>query len=166
MRRHEPLSIAMLATLALAGSLTLGGCFLLPAADSGSVSTDEASSSAEDSGDSATEEEGSTSSGDSLDLPDGFPDIVPLVDGPVVVSEDLGTGWAVWVEVEDATAQFEEAGTLLEDAGFTEEDSFGNAEAGYYASFSRDIYQVQLTAADDMADDSGPVVAYTIYRTA
>ncbi len=179
---RDPALIVLVAGLGLASSLLLGGCSLLPniselAKDKGSSSErsttgdgEEDTGSDSDGSDASDDQSGDPDSsdpgsGDSLALPDGMPDDIPIIDGTIVTSEDLGTGWAVWVSVADATDGFHAAEDQLTDAGFTEDVSLGNATDGWYASFSGDDYGLQLTAKDDNGDDLGPVVSYTVYAT-
>ena len=169
-KRHPSL-IAVVAALGLASCLALGGCALLPAALGGKTGTPTDGSargqSTEDAGgpsgapdESAGEDAGP---GVSLVLPANLPGDIPIIDGTIVVSEDLGTGWAIWVAVADATDGYHEAEQQLAGAGFTEDATMGNAADGWYSSFSRADYGVQLTAKDDSGDAAGPIVAYTIY---
>lgn len=174
--KRDPALIAMVAGLGLVSSMLLGGCAFLPgAAVQNRVSPTDSSpgdpsSSAQgtgDGGDSADAPEesgdGDAGSDDSLARPANLPDDLPIIDGTVVVSEDLGTGWAIWIAVPDATDGYHEAEQQLAGAGFTEDATMGNAADGWYSSFSRADYGVQLTAKDDSGDAAGPIVAYTIY---
>jgi len=96
----------------------------------------------------------------SLDLPEGFPADVPLLDGDVVVSTDLGTGWVVWIHSIDAASDFAAASEVLTAAGF--ENTVTTAEGdSFFASFTNDKYQIQLTAGDDPT--YGVSVGYTVY---
>jgi hypothetical protein len=95
-----------------------------------------------------------------LAVPKTFPAAVPLLDGEIVVSNDLGTGWVVWIGSDDAANDFAAASELLTAAGF--ENTVTNSETdNYFASFTSEAYQVQLTAGDDPT--YGVSIGYTVY---
>ncbi|WP_370249515.1 hypothetical protein [Nocardioides sp.] len=104
--------------------------------------------------------DGSFSTGS--DLPDGFPADVPLVDGEVqfgmATDENGQEGYAVSIEVDaDPDAALAEAGGLLEDAGYTGDDSLG-AGGG---NFSNGTYNVFVFATAN-PDTSGSIVQYAV----
>lgn len=81
-------------------------------------------------------------------VPSGFPESVPLVDGTVIGgAAGGGAGWTVVIQP-DSVDRFAEAQTALEGAGFTTNASNADA-ASAFGSFSGAEYNVQLTFATD-----------------
>ena len=136
---------------ALAVTLALAGC-----------ATEEPAPKSTSAGTATPIESGPATStpAPSLDLPKNFPSDIPLLDGEVVVSNDLGTGWVVWIHSIDAASDFAAASEVLTTAGF--ENTVTTAEGdSYFATFTSAKYQIQLTAGDDPT--YGMSVGYTIY---
>lgn len=109
---------------------------------------------------------GPTASGDEADaieLPDNFPtDDVPLIDGDILVANDLSGGWSVWVASNDVANDFAAATELLVAVGY--ENTVTNSDGeSFFGTFSGEKYQVQVTAGDDPT--YGTAVTYTIYPT-
>jgi hypothetical protein len=147
-RRATPVFIA---GLSLAASLILSGCSVT--APGNGVYGAAATPSANATDDAAQ---------GPAELPATFPSDFPLIERDLVVSYDLGTGWAVWVKSDHPGADFEAASNLLTAAGYVNDQSVTN-DTGSFGSFSKGALQVQLTAGDDA--QYGNTVAYTIYRT-
>jgi hypothetical protein len=157
--------------LATAASLSLSGCFALPnlvgGGNGGSTGggTSGGSSGGGQSGQSGGDQSGTTTTppdsdqlGELAGLPTDFPTAeIPLVDGPVVLGINLGTGWTVIVSVDDLAAGYRDASQRLESAGYSvlaESES----STGSFGAFENDTYQVQVTASD--APDYGLTVTY------
>ena len=141
----------IVAAVAIAVSLALAGCASEPPAPestSAGTATPIESSSA------------TSTPSESLDLPKDFPKDIPLLDGDVVVSNDLGTGWVVWLHSIDAASDFAAASEVLTAAGFENTVTTADGDA-FFAAFTNDAYQIQLTAGDDPT--YGVSVGYTVY---
>lgn len=93
-------------------------------------------------------------------LPANFPRDVPVIDGPVLVAVDLGTGWALWIGVEDPALAFAQATSALDAAGFDRIAVLSGTTS--LASYSSAAYSVQLLARDDPIH--GNSISYTITR--
>ncbi|MFD0806391.1 hypothetical protein ACFQ0K_09870 [Nocardioides caeni] len=97
-------------------------------------------------------------------LPDDFPDEIPLVDGTILsgvaVDEAGGRGWSVAVQVDtDAQGAVEEAARLLEEAGF---ELVTEIQAGVPgAQLTNDTWGVVIAAYEDTSTDTA-VVGYTV----
>lgn len=161
--------------LALAASVAMTGCSIAPTGGATGGGTGGGGQSGqtdggETSGDS-TDDAGGTESGDSsspgdidLDqfgsLPDTFPrSEVPIIDNPVEMGVDLGTGWSVMMKVDDFAAAFTEASTLLKGAGF-EVVAEQLSDVGGVGVFQNEKYQAQISASD--SPDNGPVLTYVV----
>lgn len=138
---------AALAVVALPILLTLGGCSLIPLPE---VDLDE-----------TVEEivEGTTGGGvdvETAEVPDSFPDDIPLVDGEVLNgiavpgANGAGESWQVTIRVPDEPAA-QQASQLLRDAGFTQAP-FG---------FSNATHRVLVATQADPTGD-GWTVAYIV----
>lgn len=95
------------------------------------------------------------------DLPEGFPeDDIPLVDGTVIMGIGAtGQGYQITIQVDsDVADAVDEASGLLEDAGFTldESGSYGDLET---ATLSSDAYGVVLSGA---SAEEGATLSYSI----
>lgn len=154
---------------ALAAALLLAGCSI-SGSGGGSTGggTDGGGTSGQTGGGVESGEstiESTTSPGD-IDLgqfeglPNTFPtDEVPLIDEPVDMGIDLGTGWSVMMTVDDYQAAFEDAASRLSGAGF-EVITQTVSDAGGVGVFQNPKYQVQLTASD--SPDNGPNLTYVV----
>lgn len=96
------------------------------------------------------------------DVPDGFPEDVPLIDGDVqfgmATDENGQEGYAVSIVADgDPDAALAEAGDLLEGAGYTSDDSLGAGGA----NFSNGTYNVFIFATAN-TEGSGSVVQYAV----
>jgi hypothetical protein len=81
-------------------------------------------------------------------IPEGFPETVPLVDGDVVGGAAGGAaGWTVVIRP-DSVDRFADAKSALEGAGFTATASNSDATSGF-GSFTGTDYNVQLTFSSD-----------------
>ncbi|BDI23503.1 hypothetical protein [Herbiconiux sp. L3-i23] len=81
-------------------------------------------------------------------VPDGFPESIPLVDGTVVGgAAGGGAGWTVVIQP-DSVDRFAEAQTALEGAGFTANASNADADSAF-GSFTGTNYNLQLTFSTD-----------------
>jgi hypothetical protein len=154
--------------LALAASLALVGC----SAPGPSGGTDGTNNQSGGSGSAVTEE---SAPGDTPDegvalppasgvtegqLPANLPPEIPIIDGPVLVAVDLGTGWAIWIGADDPAAAFQRATAALDAAGF-DRVAILSGDTNL-ASYSSAGYSVQLVAGDDPTH--GSAISYTIIR--
>ena len=96
-RRIAPL----VASLAVAAALLLGGCLLLPQPSDFTDRSDSSVHSGEGTGE--TSEDGPVVD---QEVPASFPADVPLPDLDVAFSPDLGTGWSVVVSTNDLESDF------------------------------------------------------------
>jgi hypothetical protein len=81
-------------------------------------------------------------------VPDGFPEAVPLVEGTVIGGAGGGDlGWTVAITA-DSIDRFAEAQTALEEAGFTTNTSNADTDSAF-GSYSGNGHNVQLTFATD-----------------
>jgi hypothetical protein len=119
---------------------------------------------------SSTEAPSTEPSGENVDTGDGadsgtyvipptFPSDVPIIEGDVVYSADLGTGWILWLARDDFNGGYDEAKGLLTDAGYTGETA-AQADEGSVGQFASDTYTITVTAGDD--PDYGKAVGYTV----
>lgn len=146
--------------LVLATSMLLTGCSA-PAISGGTDGTNDQSGG---SGPVPPEDTSAPQPGSGVTegaLPADFPSDIPVIDGPVLVAVDLGTGWALWIGADDPATAFERATAALEAAGFTQVAKLVS-DASSIASYSSESYQVQLMAGDDPTH--GSAVSYTIIR--
>ncbi len=91
--------------------------------------------------------------------PDGFPaEAVPLVDGEIEggAGGPGGSGWAVQLKI-DGIDRFEEAGTLLTDAGYTGTISNADATSGF-GTWTGPEYTVTITVSG-VSGESGALTA-------
>ena len=95
-------------------------------------------------------------------VPATFPPEIPLVDGEVLESSDLGTGWVVLFGVADALTSFNEGADALAAAGFTEDERATNDTEGF-GSYTNDLYTVQISANVDYPG-YGQAVSYTVVK--
>ncbi len=133
--------------------------------DGGSMTVEEG----KDGGVTVEGEDGSTFSADtSGDLPDGWPNVIPVVDGTIAYAQsstDGSTGqmWSVSIDAKGSvTDVFDAAKADLEGAGFTASAEVSTAD-GAFASFSGNGYDVQLTVG---AVDGSTTVAYIVTPSA
>lgn len=158
-----------LATIAVATSLLLSGCFgvpsLLGGGTGGGGSSGGSDSGSSDSG--STDDAGSGSSGDNdvpvqfEGMPATFPGDIPLISGEVVFGIDVGTGWSVLIAVDDLEADFIDAADRLKTAGY-ESLLETLAPQGSFGAYENDLYQIQVTSQD--SEDYGLVVNYLVVR--
>ena len=107
--------------------------------------------------------EASEEASDAVELPKNFPTAdVPLLEGDLLVANDLSGGWSVWVASNDVTNDFAAASELLVAVGYENTVTNSDGET-FFAAFSGEKYQVQLTAGIDPT--YGSAVTYTIYPT-
>lgn len=95
-------------------------------------------------------------------VPATFPSDIPLIDGDVLQSADLGTGWVVLFGVTDAIASFNKGADALAGAGFTE-DARTTSDTEGFANYTNDAYTVQLSANIDYPE-YGQAVSYTVVK--
>ena len=136
---------------AIAVSLALAGC-----------ATEEPTAK-ESSAPSATPVESGTATSTpspSLALPETFPARIPLLDGDVIVSNELGNGWVVMLRSIDAANDFAAASEILVAAGYENTVTSSEGDA-YFATFESAGYQIQLTAGDDPT--YGVSVGYNVH---
>jgi len=100
--------------------------------------------------------------GGDVQIPATFPPEIPLVDGRLLESADLGTGWVVLFGVDDAIASFTSGADALAASGFEEQERTTNETQGF-ANYANDLYTVQLSANTDYPG-YGQAVAYTVVK--
>jgi hypothetical protein len=143
-------AIGIAPTLAIALTLVLGGCSVLPH----STNSGGGSSTGAQNAQKAT-------------LPASFPSSdVPLVGDDFAYALAVSDkSWAVYVRVDDAKTGFAKASDLLIGAGFEKStDVGGETENGSVGLFTSEKYTIELTSAKD--SNFGPVVNYTIAKKA
>lgn len=97
-------------------------------------------------------------------IPASFPTgDVPLIEGDVAYSQDLGTGWVVYIHRDDFLGGYEEAKGLLTGAGFAG-DTVNQDDTGAVGQFTTDAYTVNLSAGDGTDLGVGPSVGYTVVK--
>lgn len=97
--------------------------------------------------------------GVSSEIPETFPDDIPLIDGEVAAGVDVGTGWSVVILATDIPAAYAEATAQLESSGFTA-DYNQTGDDGSFAQFQNATYTVQVTGLDQ--PDYGPSITYLV----
>jgi hypothetical protein len=149
--------LAGIAAAVLIASVALTGCGT-PSAGGGATGDNGAATSGPASPDAGGDP------GGELALPDTFPtDQVPLIEGDLAYSQDLGTGWVVYIHRDDFLAGYEEAKGLLTGAGFTG-DTINQTDAGAVGQFTTDLLTVNLSAGDGTDLGVGPSVGYTVVK--
>jgi hypothetical protein len=102
--------------------------------------------------------------GGELSLPATFPTgDIPLIEGDLAYSQDLGTGWVIYIHRDDFNAGYEEAKDLLTGAGFTG-DTINQDDTGSVGQFKTDAYTINLSAGDGADVGVGTSVGYTIIK--
>ena len=93
-------------------------------------------------------------------LPRGFPTAdIPILEGDLLVANELTSGWSIFVSSNDLPNDFAAATDLLVVAGF--ENTVTNSDdEKFFAAFSGAKYQVQLSASIDPT--YGSTLVYTI----
>jgi hypothetical protein len=104
-------------------------------------------------------EEAEPSTAGSVELPQDFPDQVPLIEGPVLAAGGTAQeGWNLTIAGKaDAGNPFDNAGTVLTDAGYTEEfrrQEGGQTVVGYGADKDGKRYTVVVGTTE--GSTSGP----------
>jgi hypothetical protein len=147
------------AAVLLTGAL-LAGCGA-PAAPSGGATGDNGAAT---SGPAAPDAGGGSGDSGELSIPDTFPTSeVPLIEGDVAYSQDLGTGWVVYIHRDDFLGGYDEAKGLLTGAGFAG-DTVNSDDTGAFGQFTTDTYTVNLSAGDGAELGVGPSVGYTVVK--
>ncbi len=154
--RRIPVAVAV----GLAVLLAVSGCSLLPSIPD---IVNQGSSSNDNGGDSGSGDDSDIDENPFLDheVPETFPDDVPLPDLDVVFSLDLGTGWSVVFHADELASDYADVTALYGDAGWETlaDTSEGDAVLGI---FENDGYQVQVSGTTDSNDYDGPVLAFTV----
>lgn len=102
--------------------------------------------------------------GGELSLPATFPTgDIPLIEGDLAYTQDLGTGWVVYIHRDDFNAGYEDAKALLLDAGFTG-DTVNQDDTGSFGQFTSDTYTVNLSSGDGADLGVGLSVGYTVVK--
>ena len=95
-----------------------------------------------------------------LPLPKGFPSAdIPLLEGDLVVANELSSGWSIFVASNDLPNDFAAASDLLVAVGF-ERTVTNSDDEKYFAAFTGAKHQVQLSASIDPT--YGSTLVYTI----
>lgn len=118
-------------------------------------------------GDGVTIGDGDSSLALDGEIPEDFPDDVPLIDGDVVqggsYAAGASVGWTVAINHDGALpAAVDRVADELAGAGFSELSRFA-AEDGAVLSVMKDDFTVGVTFA---IEDGGTLVAYTVGRSA
>lgn len=97
------------------------------------------------------------------DLPDDFPDEVPLIEGTVLsavsVTDQGRGGWSVALTVDGSGDDaYAEAGAELESAGFTKDTEITSGSTT--GAWSKDTFEVLVSAFDN--GDGNATVSYTV----
>jgi hypothetical protein len=161
--------LALIPVAAVLGVALLAGCSDDDGdrSDAGSSESGDADGSGESGGDAAASE---VPTGDLDDLeelgfddelPDGFPDDVPLVEGEVQVGAEQ-TGVYTAALQHDGTPQeaYDEAAGLLEADGYEESTSQDLGEV-LIGSFTGDAWEVAVSVIEDPVG-GGSVVSYSV----
>jgi len=153
-----------LLALAAAGLLTasaLAGCSPSGPAThpAGTGGSDKPSTAASASPSGESVDTGDDADSGTYVIPPTFPKDVPVIEGDVVYSADLGTGWLLWLAHDDFNAGYEDAIAKLKDAGF-EGDTVAQADQGSVGQFKNDKYTIIVTSGDDAT--YGKAVSYTV----
>ena len=146
----------LVATLAVAAALLLGGCSVLPQP---SDFTDRSDTS-DNSGEGSDETIDDNPLVDQ-EVPATFPSDVPLPDLDVAFSLDLGTGWSVVFTANDLESDFSDVVETYEDDGWEVISQASNDDT-VFAVFNNDSYQVQVSGSTDSNDYDGPVLGFTV----
>ncbi len=162
----------------LVGTFAIGALAGLAACDSGGKSVDDALKdqgvSVNDEGDvQISSEEGDVSFGSGSEVPDDFPDGVPLPeDANLVGSSSVSDGDAKTFtliygieKAEDVSGAVDSYKDALTDAGFTiDSDYSGSSDTGGFASFtaSDDDYEVSVYAGGDTSSSGGDEGGFTV----
>jgi hypothetical protein len=158
-----PRLLAFAAAGLLAAS-ALAGCSGPNASTGGNAGGNQGGSETSSNAPSDAPSPADTGTGDGSDpnayvIPATFPKDVPIIEGDVVFSADLGTGWLLWLARDDFNAGYEEAKGMLTDAGYTG-DTAAQADEGSVGQFANDKYTITLTSGDDST--YGKAVSYTV----
>ncbi len=147
---------AVLAAVVLVPAV-LAGCSL-PGSGGGGQATDDPAVSGPAPDDGAGDGGGDPNT----QVPATFPSEIPLVDGDVLESADLGTGWVVLFGVDDAIASFDSGADALAAAGYQEAERTTTETQGF-ANYTNDEYTVQISANTDYPG-YGQAVSYTVVK--
>ncbi|MEP6482730.1 MAG: hypothetical protein ABJA94_12070 [Rhodoglobus sp.] len=145
--------------VALAASLVLTGCSIIPTGARTGGGTGGSGSSGGSGGTTSTDPGTDTNLDAYQGIPASFPKDVPVISGDVPVGLDLGTGWTIVVKVSDSTAAWTDAGNKLKAAGFTAQTESSSADASF-GDYINDKYEVQITG--QKAPNYGPSVSYVV----
>ncbi len=155
----QPRLAVALAALALV-PLALAGCSLPGSGDPGPANTGD--NGAATSGPAPDGAAGDGGGDPNAQVPATFPSEIPLIDGEVLESADLGTGWVVLFGVDDAIASFNEGADALAAAGFDEDARTADDNQGF-GNYTSDVYTVQISANTDYPG-YGNAVSYTVVK--
>lgn len=156
------LSAAVL-SLGLLSASACGGDGTTITTPDGTVKVDADGSDFSVEGEDGTKVEGGT------ELPEGFPDEVPLVDGRIIQAVKAtdgasGGGFSVSIEVDgDVTAAFADASGRLEAADFADEGYLGTSGEVSLGTYTSPEWQV-LVSVSPSGDGGKVFVNYTIAR--
>lgn len=147
----------MVAGIALAASILLGGCsggfFGDDAGQGGGGTSGNGQSGTSGDGpvaeDPTTPDEGGTEGSpveETDAVPADFPADIPLIDEGVTLGLSLGSSWTIVFAVDDPEASYTEQSTLLLGAGFT---SLGDARSpeGSAGAYDSPKYMLQMTSS-------------------
>ena len=161
----RPTPAALLAALGLGTALLLGGCSLLPSIPTpGAGQSDGANETADPADDADSDSD--ADSGDEFaqtTMPQNFPDEIPVADLDLIIALDLGTGWTIAYETDDAVADFDALADQFTGEGW-EQLSREASDGQGFASYDSPGYQVQLNAATENTGFDTPVLSMTVVR--
>ncbi len=146
-RSVTPLAIAAASLLLLAGCASgTGGSSGAESASAGDSSTPSATPTPTES---ATPTVNPTDAINATTvMPGDFPPSIPLIDGDILTASTTTNGWVVWIKSADPIADYGDASSALQDAGFTASaDQSINGSAG--GVFSNDQYTVTVSAGSN-----------------
>jgi hypothetical protein len=158
---RSALTLTTVTAIAIAAGLALAGCSLGGAPTAASSSAASSSSPSASASHDAGDDNGDDSTVADATMPKNFPDDVPIIDGKLVYSADLGEGWILYFRSDDFGDGYQDASGKLTDAGFDKSQEVTDPQ-GDVAAFSNDKYQIILTAGTDST--YGKSVAYTVTK--
>jgi hypothetical protein len=166
-KASTPRVLLAVISVAVASSLTLGGCSLLPKIPSFPVNGQSGGSSSTDTGsdsqnpDSSSSDDLATDPSLNHEVPANFPSEIPLPNLNVVFSLDLSTGWSVVFESSDPVSDFAGIDAAFASGGWETLQTVTN-DTGAFGVYENDTYQVQVSGVGTEAGYDTPVIAYTV----
>ena len=157
----RPTPAALLAALGLGTALLLGGCSLLPSIPTPGAGQSDGANETADPADDADSDDGNEFA--QTTMPQNFPDEIPVADLDLIIALDLGTGWTIAYETDDAVADFDALADQFTGEGW-EQLSRETADGQGFASYDSPEFQVQLNVATENTGFDTPVLSMTVVR--